>query len=193
MVGSQQEALRVGCGDWRRFVCGSGPPAIPCVPFAVTLLGLVGAAVAWLATQEQLPYLPLRLTGDDALFSASPFQLLGIGTWAIQSRLWAQAERELASATSGGGAGNFTASTRLARSGQYGFCRNPLYLATLIFFFPSISLLTNSAWFALVGSSLQMLNYNLLVIRAEEALLKAKFGEDWDAYREQVGRWCPWC
>ena len=60
-------------------------------------------------------------------------------------------------------------------------------------FFPSISLLTNSAWFTLVGSSLQVLNYNLLVIRAEEALLKAKFGEDWDAYGEQVRRWCPWC
>ena len=35
-------------------------------------------------------------------------------------------------------------------------------------------------------------SYNFVVVPAEEKLLRRKFGEDFDLYCAQVGRWCPW-
>ena len=202
---SGDAALLIGCGAWRDHRFRGGEPAIPCVPFSVTLLGLVGSVLGWALSGQQLAFLPLCLLGGDDGGSGgggggdgdgyclSPLQALGLVTWTVQSRLWRAAERELTSATQGGGAGNFSSVRSLVRTGQYGFCRNPLYLATLALFFPSIAVLCNSAWFAAIGTPLQLLNYSCIVVPAEEALLERQFGDEFRSYRDEVGRWSPWC
>ena len=186
-----EASLRVGYGDWADYRRGAGPPAIPCVPFTMTLLGLLLGGIAWLASGLQLAFLPFCLR--EGGYCLSPLQLLGLASWVAQGRLWVGAERDLQAATQGAGAGNFTSVNTLARSGQFSFCRNPLYLVTLLLFAPSVGLLCNSAWFPAVCCTLQLLNYNLVVVPAEEALLRMKFGSEFEEYSRQVGRWCPWC
>jgi hypothetical protein len=191
---AEHQTLLIGCGEWLAHCRRGGPPAIPCVPFTVTTLGILASAVAWVASGTQLAFLPFCFGSDDgtASYCASPLQLLGLATWTIQSRLWAGAERDLQASTAGSGAGNFTSVNRLVTTGQFGVCRNPLYLVTLLLFAPSIGVLCNSLWFVAVCTSLQFINYNFLVVPAEEKLLRRKFGEDFDLYCARVGRWCPW-
>ena len=110
------EALLIGWDEWVAHLSHGGPPAIPCVPFSVTILGTLASIVVWAASSMQLAFLPFCLWEAD--YCASPLQLLGFLTCTIQSRLWAGAERDLQASTAGSGSGNFTNVHRLATTGQ---------------------------------------------------------------------------
>jgi len=73
--------------------------------------------------------------------------------------------------------------------GLYRYVRNPMYLSVTTIVLSEV-LLTQSGplltywviWFVAV---------NLFVIGYEEPYLRAQFGESYDAYTRQVGRWIP--
>jgi protein-S-isoprenylcysteine O-methyltransferase Ste14 len=79
------------------------------------------------------------------------------------------------------------AATRLVTSGVYGWTRNPMYLGWL----PILA-----GWAAYLQHPLSLLVVPLFMlyltrfqIVPEERALSAKFGEQFDAYRQRVRRW----
>jgi protein-S-isoprenylcysteine O-methyltransferase Ste14 len=78
---------------------------------------------------------------------------------------------------------------RLVVRGPYGLVRNPMYVGagTAVFgaamFYESSSLLTYVAVFLLIT--------HLFVIGYEEPTLRRMFGEEYEAYCQNVGRWWP--
>lgn len=79
--------------------------------------------------------------------------------------------------------------TRLVVRGLYRYVRNPMYLSVTAILLGEV-LLTRSrglagywlAWFALV---------NAFVIGYEEPTLRRQFGQSYEDYTRQVGRWIP--
>jgi protein-S-isoprenylcysteine O-methyltransferase Ste14 len=78
---------------------------------------------------------------------------------------------------------------RLVAVGPYRWVRNPIYLAALLivlgeaWLFLSLSLLGYAAGVAIF--------FHLLVISYEEPTLRARFGEQYEAYTRTVPRWIP--
>lgn len=72
-------------------------------------------------------------------------------------------------------------------TGPYRFSRNPIYLG-LVVVYAGITLLMNTAWALLVLPVALVLLY-LLVIQVEEAHMRERFGETYEAYRRRVRRW----
>ena len=78
---------------------------------------------------------------------------------------------------------------RLVARGPYRFVRNPMYvgaglaLAGAALFYKSIPLLSYAFLFVLV--------MHLFVVVYEEPTLRRAFGDDYEAYCENVGRWWP--
>jgi protein-S-isoprenylcysteine O-methyltransferase Ste14 len=79
------------------------------------------------------------------------------------------------------------AATRLVTGGVYGWTRNPMYLGWL----PILA-----GWAAYLQHPLSLLVVPLFMlyltrfqIVPEERALSAKFGEQFDAYRQRVRRW----
>ena len=78
-------------------------------------------------------------------------------------------------------------STRLVKTGVYGFSRNPMYLGMLAWGI-GLAILLDTMWgliFVIPGAV--ALHYG--VIRREERYLEGKFGEEYRAYKREVGRW----
>lgn len=77
----------------------------------------------------------------------------------------------------------------LVTSGVYGVIRHPSYLGLLI-----NSLGWGLAFRSVVGMLLTALTMPLILvrIRAEEALLRTQFGEEYDTYRARTTRLIPW-
>ncbi|HEY4846611.1 MAG TPA: isoprenylcysteine carboxylmethyltransferase family protein [Methylocella sp.] len=77
----------------------------------------------------------------------------------------------------------------LVASGVYGVIRHPSYLGLLI-----NSLGWGLAFRSVVGMLLTVLTMPLILvrIRAEEALLRTQFGEEYDTYRARTTRLIPW-
>jgi protein-S-isoprenylcysteine O-methyltransferase Ste14 len=78
---------------------------------------------------------------------------------------------------------------KLIINGLYRYTRNPIYLGALMI------LLGYMLWF---GSGLIflyfllfVLAYQILITLVEEPLLRNMFGQDYEAYYQQVGRWLP--
>ena len=78
---------------------------------------------------------------------------------------------------------------RLVIQGPYRFVRNPMYigaglaLAGAALFYESLSLLAYAATFLLAT--------HLFVVFYEEPALRQTFGQEYEAYCDQVGRWLP--
>jgi protein-S-isoprenylcysteine O-methyltransferase Ste14 len=78
---------------------------------------------------------------------------------------------------------------KLVVQGLYRYVRNPMYVGVLVviagwaMFFQSISVLVYAAVVALL--------FQLFVVLVEEPILERKFGEAYEKYREEVGRWVP--
>ncbi|GIW41253.1 MAG: hypothetical protein KatS3mg076_1830 [Candidatus Binatia bacterium] len=78
---------------------------------------------------------------------------------------------------------------RLVLSGFYGRCRNPFYLASILwlfalfFFFGYAMLLVYAVFLALA--------FHLVVVFHEEPLLRSRFGEAYERYLRAVPRWVP--
>ena len=78
---------------------------------------------------------------------------------------------------------------RLVVRGIYRYSRNPLYVAML---------LVVAGWGALFGTAVPLayaaglfVMYSLFIRFHEEPHLAREFGEDYEAYKRQVGRWLP--
>jgi protein-S-isoprenylcysteine O-methyltransferase Ste14 len=75
----------------------------------------------------------------------------------------------------------------LVTTGPYRYSRNPLYLGGNVFCFFGAALLLGSPT-AIVMTALHIPFVNSMISR-EERQLELKFGEEFRAYKEQVGRW----
>jgi protein-S-isoprenylcysteine O-methyltransferase Ste14 len=78
---------------------------------------------------------------------------------------------------------------RLVVSGLYRYVRNPMYLSVTIILLGEILIVQSRAlaaylviWFGVV---------NLFVMGYEEPTLRRTFGEEYDEYTREVGRWIP--
>ena len=79
------------------------------------------------------------------------------------------------------------ASTVLLQSGPFRLSRNPLYLG-LIALDAALALLLSSTWaLLLVPVGIAAVRWGAII--PEERYLAAKFGADYDAYRNHVRRW----
>lgn len=77
--------------------------------------------------------------------------------------------------------------TALVATGPYRFSRNPIYLGFTLLVL-GISLLART-WWGLILTPLCILIVSRLIIRAEEAYLLDRFGEQYRRYTAQVRRW----
>lgn len=77
--------------------------------------------------------------------------------------------------------------TALVATGPYRFSRNPIYLGFTLLVL-GISLLVQT-WWGLILTPLCVLIVSRLIIRAEEAYLLIRFGEQYRSYTAQVRRW----
>ena len=88
----------------------------------------------------------------------------------------------------GGGPGISVPPERLVTGGPYRFCRNPMYLAHLIFL-AGLALFLRS-WLAAAVLACHLVWFDRRV-RDDEARLAALFGEPYRDYAARVRRWVP--
>ncbi len=87
------------------------------------------------------------------------------------------------------GPGFGTSPSMLCRNGPYAYVRNPGYLGgiiitlglALLFFSPILPLYAILTWSRL----------HLVVVRHEEPMLTGIFGDEYETYKKQAGRWLP--
>lgn len=77
----------------------------------------------------------------------------------------------------------------LVQDGVFAHCRNPLYVGNLLVIL-GLGLISNSMLFLLVGMPFFIFAY-IAIVAAEENFLRNKFGADFDAYCQRVGRFLP--
>jgi protein-S-isoprenylcysteine O-methyltransferase Ste14 len=83
----------------------------------------------------------------------------------------------------------FDPTRHLVIKGLYRYVRNPMYVGVMIvlageaLWFESL----NMVWYAV----LVFLLFNLFIIFYEEPYLRREFGEQYDKYKAEVGRWIP--
>ncbi|MCX6246745.1 MAG: isoprenylcysteine carboxylmethyltransferase family protein [Bacteroidetes bacterium] len=78
---------------------------------------------------------------------------------------------------------------RLVTGGAYRLCRNPLYMALLLFLIPGLSLVLNS-WIMLSTSVVGYLVFRKF-IHKEEELLEGIFGDEYRQYHEKTSQFFP--
>ena len=79
------------------------------------------------------------------------------------------------------------AASHLVTNGPFGFSRNPIYLGNTILTF-GLGMAFGNVWLFVSGLVAAWIT-NELVIKREEAHLKAKFGSAWRKYAARVRRW----
>jgi protein-S-isoprenylcysteine O-methyltransferase Ste14 len=77
----------------------------------------------------------------------------------------------------------------VVRGGAYRSVRNPMYLANLAIVVGSGLLL--QSWLLFVWAAILFIAFHLFVITYEEPTLTRLFGDDYQTYRQHVGRWIP--
>ena len=77
---------------------------------------------------------------------------------------------------------------RLLQAGPFGFTRNPMYLGHLIFMLGLA--LSFWSWIG-AGSFLANVVWFHRRVLKDEALLRARFGSEYDKYRRRIKRWIP--
>lgn len=77
--------------------------------------------------------------------------------------------------------------SKIIQTGVFAISRNPLYLASVIFFF-GIALMLNILW-ALVTLLVSIVLCHHILIIPEEKYLAAKFGKEYKDYVASVHRW----
>ena len=111
----------------------------------------------------------------------SQVRLLGYALLLCGAVLWAAGLVQLLAAFPKG---------RLATSGAYGVCRNPIYSSFIVFILPAISLLTLT-WVYLVVSAFLYAGVRLFIGKEEEQLLRV-FGDEYARYFRRRSRIMPW-
>jgi protein-S-isoprenylcysteine O-methyltransferase Ste14 len=77
----------------------------------------------------------------------------------------------------------------LVTEGFFAHSRNPLYLGNLLVLF-GLFLIHNNPWVYGLGVPFFLFSY-AVIVAAEEAYLRGKFGSEYDAYARAVPRWLP--
>lgn len=138
--------------------------------------GIVAASFVGTFVVMCVPYLPAAGVRDGLLLPADIASLLGIGI-----AVWSLAYLRRSFAI-------LPQARRLVTGGPYGTSRNPLYVGEVLGAW-SVYLPT-MAWPALlvlVGNVV----LQLVRVRAEERVLAAAFGDEYEAYRGRVARFLP--
>ncbi|MEK7322644.1 MAG: isoprenylcysteine carboxylmethyltransferase family protein [Pseudomonadota bacterium] len=139
---------------------------------AALLLGLALDYFFPLTFQEVLPRLMLHLIGAPLLIAGTALVFLG--------------KKELARCAQPSEPGHST--TQLVKSGVFSHSRNPLYVGILLAFM-GLAIATNMPWWLFLAIPVMLVIQWLLVV-PEERYLEKKFGEEYQAYRQAVRRWC---
>jgi protein-S-isoprenylcysteine O-methyltransferase Ste14 len=136
-------------------------------------------------------YVPWRFFGLDRLRLdlLSPRHLaglfcIGFGIALLASCIWEFARR---------GRGTLSpvdAPRELVVRGLYRYVRNPMYLSVTTIILGE-ALLAGSRALVLYWA-VWFLAANLFVIGYEEPTLRRRFGQSYEVYTQQVGRWLPW-
>ena len=79
--------------------------------------------------------------------------------------------------------------SQLCTTGPYRYVRHPMYAGGLVLAFLGVSLMFNS-WIILISPLLQYVVLSLLV-RKEETMMMAVFGEEYIQYADRTGRLLP--
>lgn len=87
------------------------------------------------------------------------------------------------------GQGSVIEASTLNTRGPYAYVRNPLYVGNLLIVV-GLLLVAQDPWVALVALAFFFGEY-FFIIRAEEAFLRSRFGEQFDAWCREVRRWVP--
>jgi protein-S-isoprenylcysteine O-methyltransferase Ste14 len=152
-----------------------------------------------------------RATGATAFFIAAPGSVAGLLPWMISAR-WQRGEtpgavRILGVLLVGVGLVSLVESfvrfvvegrgtpapaappVRLVVRGQYGFVRNPMYVALVTIVLGQALWLGN--WSVLAYAMVLWALFHLRVVLGEEPVLLRQFGESFEQYRRSVPRWLP--
>ena len=147
--------------------------------FLVIGPGVVGVLIPWLITQGRTapPFLgsSLTLALGAALLSAGLLMLLeSFARFALQGS---------------GTPAPFFPTDRLMAEGFYRFVRNPMYVAVLVIVLGQALLFASPlllAYAVVLAAAM-----HLVVLFYEEPTLRRTYGETYDAYCAEVGRWLP--
>jgi protein-S-isoprenylcysteine O-methyltransferase Ste14 len=143
--------------------------------FTIIVPGAGGVYVPWLILTRH------GASPAPAAWYAVPVIVIGIALYL--SCVWVFA------AIGRGTPGPWDAPRRFVAAGPYRWVRNPIYIAALL-------IVSGEAWLFLSGDLLLYAGglavaFRLLVIGYEEPRLRARFGEQYEAYRRTVSRWVP--
>lgn len=81
----------------------------------------------------------------------------------------------------------FEPALKLVTTGLYRFTRNPMYLGMVVFLL-GVSLVLSLEW-GLILTPILWLAFDRLVVAREEAYLRRKFGEPYQAFLTRTRRW----
>jgi protein-S-isoprenylcysteine O-methyltransferase Ste14 len=81
----------------------------------------------------------------------------------------------------------FEESTTLVTNGVFRLSRNPMYLGFVLLLAGLVMLLgSTTPWFVVIIFPIVM---EMRFVRAEEAMLEARFGDSWLQYKRSVRKW----
>ena len=132
-----------------------------------------------------VPWLLTRWEADE---TAAALRILGLVLIAIGGALVLETTARFALQGRGTPA-PFAAPERFVARGSYRFTRNPMYVGVLALIVGQALLLGREVLF--LWAAVAALLFHLFVVFHEEPELSRRFGDEYDAYREQVGRWLP--
>jgi protein-S-isoprenylcysteine O-methyltransferase Ste14 len=138
-----------------------------------------------------LVFLPARIlaaAGIAAPPHAGPLQVVGAASTAAGGLLAAWCVLTFALVGSGTPA-PFDPPRRLVARGPYRLVRNPMYLGAALALAGAALFFESKPLAAYAG--LFLLATHLFVLLYEEPALRRAFGDDYEAYCRQVGRWLP--
>ena len=77
----------------------------------------------------------------------------------------------------------------VVRGGAFRFVRNPMYIAVVTIIVGEALLFRS--WRLLVWAAILFTAFHLFVVGYEEPALRRRFGESYETYRRDSGRWIP--
>lgn len=149
------------------------PSAIPWPPLLLVAAILVAVALGW--------HFPVAWPGVDDL--AARLVGYGFGVGGVALAAWSIATLLRAGTTLRPDAG----ARRLVTTGPYWRYRNPIYLADVLILL-GLAQITYNVWFAALAAVFAVL-VTWLAILPEERHLEARFGDEWQVYKQRTRRW----
>jgi protein-S-isoprenylcysteine O-methyltransferase Ste14 len=137
---------------------------------------IVAGLVPWLLTRWEAdePTTALQIAGALLIAIGAALVLETTARFALQGR---------------GTPAPFAAPERFVVRGSYRVVRNPMYVGVLALIVGQALLLGREVLF--VWSVVAAILFQLFVVFHEEPELRKRFGAEYEAYRQRVGRWLP--